>query len=124
MKRIWLAAGLAAGMVMLCCLLLYSTGQVTRQLNDTLEQLAAAEENDPAAGEEISALIARWEKWETRLSLHIRHDELEEVTRALTRVESHWEAGEYRLYRVACAEATVAVEHLLEEAKLTLRNVL
>lgn len=123
MRRIWLAVGLAAGMVVLCGLLLYSTGQVTQKLDEGLTQLAAAEEGDVRAGAIASELNAEWDKAERWMALHVRHSELEEVTQALTRVEGYWKMGQYDLFRVACDEAKVAVDHLWQESCPSLRNI-
>jgi len=123
MKRIWAAAALTLAMVILCASFLHYTKKVTDDLNHRLDILSAAEEDDRQAEKETKELLKIWEKYEKRLSLHMRHNELEEVTLAFTRMESSWTLGEYELFRMACDDARVAVEHLWEEEHLSLKNI-
>jgi len=124
MKRIWAAAGIALGIVVLCALMLSHTRTVTDRLYEQLDLLCAAEEGDPSAERLAEELCAMWEREEKRLSLHIRHSELEEVTRSFTQLKSALSVGEYDLFRMACDDARVSVDHLLEEARLSWKNVI
>lgn len=124
MKRIWAAAALTLGMIVLCSAMLHNTKTVTDDLNDRLDRLSAAEEDDPSAERETKELLQVWDEYEKSLSVHIRHSELEEVTSALTQIESCWRVGEYELFRMACEDARVAVDHLWEEERLLLKNIL
>jgi|GEM_PF-2030822 len=123
MKRIWIAAALALGMMVLCFFLLDHTKDITADLNSRLDRLSAVEEDDPSGDEQTRELCRVWEKYEKKLSLHIRHSELEEVTRAFTQIESCWRMGEYELFIMACDEARAAVDHLWEEARPTIKNI-
>lgn len=124
MKRIWVAAGMAVGMIVLCAVLLVQTRGITDELYAQLDSLCAVEEGDPSGGRLAEELCAMWEEKEKTLSLHIRHSELEEVTRAFTQIKSCLAMGEYELFRMACDEARVAVDHLWEEARLSLKNII
>jgi len=124
MKRIWAAVWMAAGMVMLCGLLLYSTHRVTDRLDSCLTVLCQVEDGSEEGARLTAELREMWERQEKTMALHIRHNELEEVTLALTRVESYWQMGQYPLFRVACEEAKAAVEHLWEEARPSLKNII
>ena len=124
MKRIWAAVGIAAGVVVLCALLLAQTRSVTDKLYVQLDRLCAVEEDDPSGEQLAEELCAMWERNEKRLSLHIRHSELEEVTRSFTQLKSALNVGEYELFRMACDDARVSVDHLLEESRLSWKNII
>lgn len=124
MKRIWAAVGIAAAMLTLCALLLAQTRSVTDRLYAQLDLLCAAEEGDPSGRQLAEELCAMWEKDEKKLSLHIRHSELEEVTRSFAQLKSALSVGEYELFRMACDDARVSVDHLLEEARLSWKNII
>ncbi len=123
MKRIWAAAALTLAMVILCSVFLHYTKKVTDDLNRRIDILSAAEEDDRQAESETKELLKVWEEYEKKLSLHMRHNDLEEVTLAFTRMESCWTLGEYEMFRMACEDARVAVEHLWEEEHLSLKNI-
>lgn len=124
MKRIWVAIGIAAGMVVLCAVMLAQTRGITDRLYVQLDRLCAVEEGDPSGKELAEELCAMWEQNEKSLSLHIRHSELEEVTRSFTELKSALQMDEYELFRMACDEARVSVDHLWEEARLSLKNII
>ena len=124
MKRIWAAVGLAAGVVVLCALLLAQTRGIADKLYTQLDMLCAVEDGSPEGERLAEELCAMWEKDEKKLSLHIRHSELEEVTRSFTELKSALMVGEYDLFRMACDDARVSVDHILEEAKLSLKNII
>ncbi len=127
MKRIWLAAAIMAGMVILCTVFLLYTEKVTADLDRRLDRLSAAPDSTSAADappqEQMDELLAVWERYEKRLSLHTRHSELEEVTAALTHMEYSLSLGSRDRFLVACGDARIAIEHLREEERPLLRNI-
>ncbi len=124
MKRIWVAAGIALCAVVLCAIMLAQTREITDRLYGQLDRLCAVEEGAPSAAVLAEELCAMWEKDEKALSLHLRHSELEEVTRSFTQLKSALNTGEYDLFRMACDDARVSVDHLLEEARLSWKNII
>jgi len=124
MNRIWLAVGLTAAMIALCGVLLFSAWQITEDMTGTLDELLLAEEGDRQVMHTIEQLHDRWDRYEKTLTIHVRHSEIEEVTYALTEMKSCWEMGEYELFVMACEEAKVAVDHLWEASRPSLKNVL
>lgn len=124
MKRIWTAAAMTAVMIILCGALLLSVRRITDEVLDGLEALRAAKAGDTQVTRMIDELRERWDSHEGALTIHVRHSEIEEVTRALTQMKCCWELGEYELYIVACDEAKVAMEHLWEAARPSLKNIL
>lgn len=124
MKRIWLALGLTAAMLLLCGLLLGSTERLASEMLEQLDEIRSAGEDGGDAGPLIDRLLDQWEQWEEKLALHMRHSELEEVKHALQQISSCWNVGEHELFLMACDEAGVAVEHLAESSRLSLKNVL
>lgn len=124
MKRIWLAAGMSAAMVVLCAVLLGSAAKITGEITGMLNGLDGAKPGDAAVQSMIDRVHDRWEQCEGSLSAHVRHSEIEEVTYALRKIKSCWQTGEYELFVMACDEAKVAVEHLWEGSRLSLRNIL
>lgn len=124
MNRLWTALALAAAMVGLCCVLTFCTVRATDRFTDRLERLSTAEAGEWDAGALASGLQEDWERCEEWMSLHIHHSELEEVTRALARMEICWQTGEYEMFRMACDEALVALEHLRQESRPLLKNII
>ena len=124
MNRIWLAVGLTAAMIALCGVLLFSAWQITEDMTGTLDELLLAEEGDRQVMHTIEQMHDRWDQYEKTLTVHVRHSEIEEVTYALTEMKSCWEMGEYELFVMACEEAKVAVDHLWEASRPSLKNVL
>ncbi len=124
MKRIWLALGMTAVMLVLCGVLMNSAHAATGEMAAKLEELRAVREDDMRAERMIDDLCSSWEKHENSLALHIRHSDIEEITGALAQIKSCWQLGEYELFVMACDEARVAVDHLWEEARLSVKNVI
>ena len=124
MNRIWTAIAIAAAMVILCGVLLHSADVITDEMTAALDKLSSAHEDDQWVQAAVEELCARWDKHENALTCHVRHSEIEEVSFSLTELKTCWEMGEYELFVVACEEAKMAVEHLWEAARPSLKNIL
>lgn len=124
MKRIWVALGIALAMIILCGVLLNSAHNVTSEMTTELDRLRQAEEEDYWVQQAVDDLCKKWEGQEDVLTTHVRHSEIEEVTYALTEMKTCWQMGEYELFIMACEEAKVAVDHLWEAARPSLKNIL
>jgi len=124
MKRIWAAVFIALAMVILCGALQRSAKTITDELLTRLETLSAVGDGEPEGERMVRELRRAWDKSERKMSLYLRHSELEEVTCAVTRIESCWQTGEHELFLMACDEAETAVEHLWESSRLSLRNII
>lgn len=124
MKRIWLALGLLAAIIVLCTVTLFSTHKKATELAEDVKTLRLAQAEDDSVPGRLKRLEDKWKECDKTLSLHLRHSELEEVNRNITLLGSYWREGQYDLYRVTCDEALIAIEHLWETAKPSLRNIM
>lgn len=76
------------------------------------------------AGEAADAYLKSWKDTVPRLQMLINHEDADEVTMALCRLQAGVEARETPMCLEACAELRESAQHLYHRDSLTLGNVL
>lgn len=99
--------------------------QSQRYVSAAEELRIMAEKQDWArAGETVAAYIASWEKTTPWLQILINHEDIDDVTLALVRLEAGIASQEQANCFEACAELKENARHIYHRDAFTLGNVL
>ena len=126
MKRVWVAAGLVAAILVGGMLALWHLEGIAGELVATLDQLAQAVEEQEDG--RILALAQQfqdqWDGVEPGIRRYVHHDELDAITGGCARLAA---LARYRDYGELAAETDrmrLLVAHMLEAERPTLGNIL
>lgn len=87
-------------------------------------RILTADETWERAQETADAYLKRWKKTVPWLQMLINHEDADDVTMALCRLQAGVEAREKAVCLEACAELRESAQHLYHRDSLTLGNVL
>ncbi|MDD6051026.1 MAG: DUF4363 family protein [Clostridiales bacterium] len=123
---LWIAIALLV--VTICASLLEvaeTRGLSQRYVSASEEILVMVEKQDWArAAETVAAYLESWEQTVPWLQILINHDDIDDVTLSLMRLEAGIRAGEKATCYEACAELKENARHIHHRDAFTLGNVL
>lgn len=124
--------GLVISIILLCatiaigCWEEHETGQLSRRYESVAEELysLAQLEDWPRAQQLITATLEDWERTVPWLQILINHEDIDDVTLALDRLQAAIDAKEQGSCYEACAELRENARHIYHRDAFTPGNVL
>lgn len=123
---LWISLVLLALTIGCGCLEEKETRWLSQRYTSAAKEIKAMSESAqwPRARETLSAYLTSWEKTVPWLQVFINHEDIDNVTLALVRLQATLEAQEQSACLEACAELHEHAQHLYHRGAFTLGNVL